>query len=325
MFRLTSALMLCFVAGRAAGETHTVMAFSTTFEPATVQVAPGDTVTWHYVTGYPHTVTSGDPCTSDGIFDAPLNGSNPSFTWDVPADASGDITYFCQPHCAIGMTGVLQVVSEVCELTRDDIEGPYWLDGSPERSNLRDAGETPLLDLHIEVLDQDCGPIPGAWVDVWHADASGDYDKSGWSYRGHHYANDAGASLLETIVPGLYPGRTSHIHVKVSGVAPDVLTTQLYFPGFPENEWDAFYHPDLEVTLIKEDDDGNMVASFTFVIDDSNTCPADVDGDGGVGVDDLLAVIGAFGGPGPAGDATGDGWVDVEDVLVVIAGWGACP
>jgi len=36
-------------------------------------------------------------------------------------------------------------------------------------------------------------------------------------------------------------------------------------------------------------------------------------------------VIGAFGGPGPAGDATGDGWVDVEDVLVVIAGWGACP
>ena len=36
---------------------------------------------------------------------------------------------------------------------------------------------------------------------------------------------------MRSIVPGVYPGRTRHIHVKVQPRGGRVLTTQLYFPG----------------------------------------------------------------------------------------------
>ena len=61
-------------------------------------------------------------------------------------------------------------------------------------------------------------------------------------------------------------------------------------------------------------------------------CPADVNGDGDVDIDDLLAVIIGWGAC-PAPPATclpdieppgGNGQVDVDDMLAVITGWGAC-
>jgi protocatechuate 3,4-dioxygenase beta subunit len=42
-------------------------------------------------------------------------------------------------------------------------------------------------------------------------------------------------------VPGLYTGRTRHIHVKVQRPHGTVLTTQLYFPGEPENDTDSIF------------------------------------------------------------------------------------
>lgn len=59
----------------------------------------------------------------------------------------------------------------------------------------------------------------------------------------------------------------------------------------------------------------------TLVLPDP--CPADLDGDGLVGVDDVLAVLGFWGG-GSGGDANGDGSTDVDDMLAVIADWGPC-
>ena len=52
-------------------------------------------------------------------------------------------------------------------------------------------------------------------------------------------------------------------------------------------------------------------------------CPADVDGDGTVGVDDVLLVLSGWGGSG-TGDIDGDGLVNVDDLLLVIAAWGPC-
>ena len=224
----------------------------------------------------------------------------------------------------MGMTGVIEVADLVCELTRPDVEGPYWFSGSPERSNLRDPGDSPLLDLHFSVVDQGCMPVPGAWIDIWHADPNGDYDNNGWGYRGHHFTDPEGHSLLETVVPGLYPGRTRHIHAKVRGATPTILTTQLYFPDVPENDDDFFYHPDLEVTVLDEDADGNMIAEFRFVIEDTNTCPADLDSDDVVGVDDLLSLLAAYQ-QNSDGDCDGDGDTDVDDLLLLISAWGECP
>ena len=56
----------------------------------------------------------------------------------------------------------------------------------------------------------------------------------------------------------------------------------------------------------------------------------DVDGDGAVGVSDILSVIGNWspnGGdccPGCEGDVDGDLAVDVADILIIVGAWGAC-
>jgi len=109
---LLTIIATVILSGSAIADTHTVQANSSSFSPDTLEVSPGDTITWQYNTGYPHTVTSGIPCTPDGLFHSDLNGSNPTFTWDVPMDALGDIPYFCDPHCLMGMHGMISVVGD---------------------------------------------------------------------------------------------------------------------------------------------------------------------------------------------------------------------
>jgi hypothetical protein len=56
-----------------------------------------------------------------------------------------------------------------------------------------------------------------------------------------------------------------------------------------------------------------------------NNCPQDVDGDGSVGITDLLSLIDAWGPcSGCASDTNGDGVVDVTDILDVVSAWGPC-
>ncbi len=81
------------------------------------------------------------------------------------------------------------------------------------------------------VLTTDCEPIANAWLDFWQADDQGAYDNAGYRLRGHLFADETGRYTLETIVPGEYPGRTPHIHVKVQAPNGQILTSQIYFPG----------------------------------------------------------------------------------------------
>ena len=67
------------------------------------------------------------------------------------------------------------------------------------------------------------------------------------------------------------------------------------------------------------DNGGNTVAEVC-----PPDCP-DVSGDGFVGVDDLLAVVAAWGSDDPFADVDGDGVVGTDDLLTVIANWGPCP
>ena len=54
-------------------------------------------------------------------------------------------------------------------------------------------------------------------------------------------------------------------------------------------------------------------------------CPADLDGDGSVGILDLLAVLAAWGSdPGGPPDFDGDGTVGILDLLTLLANWGPC-
>jgi protocatechuate 3,4-dioxygenase beta subunit len=103
--------------------------------------------------------------------------------------------------------------------------------------------------------------VQGALVDFWQADGNGVYDNTGFRLRGHQFADAAGRYRLETVVPGLYPGRTRHFHVRVQAPNRPVLTTQLYFPGERANQRDFIFNPKLVIALR-----GANSASFDFVL-----------------------------------------------------------
>src|SRR5207245_10074924 len=123
----------------------------------------------------------------------------------------------------------------IVELT----EGPYYKAGAPQNAALRTAGVagTPLV-LTGYVVSKSCQPIANAKLDFWQADGHGNYDNSGYTLRGWQLTDANGAYRLETVIPGLYPGRTEHIHVKVT-VNGTTYTSQLFFPGVPQHGGDS--------------------------------------------------------------------------------------
>lgn len=143
--------------------------------------------------------------------------------------------------------------------------GPFYTPASPERRSLfeSDVTGTRLL-LSGHVYGTDCQPIPGALLDFWQADDAGIYDNQGYRLRGHQFADDDGRYELETIVPGLYPGRTRHIHVIAQAPNGPILTTQLYFTDEPANTTDAIFDPALVIDVSEEAE--ARIAFFTFVL-----------------------------------------------------------
>lgn len=146
-------------------------------------------------------------------------------------------------------------------------EGPYYKPGSPERTSLLEPGMdgTRLVVIGF-VVDSECRPIASAWLDFWQADAAGRYDNNGYTLRGHQYTDERGRFTLETVVPGRYPGRTRHIHVKVQRPGGPVLTTQLYLPDDPGNTRDGIFRPELVLREVHQAGDGSLSATFTFVL-----------------------------------------------------------
>ncbi|GAA2379426.1 carbohydrate-binding protein [Dactylosporangium salmoneum] len=155
--------------------------------------------------------------------------------------------------------------------THEQIEGPYFKPNSPARTAIADGLPGTRLTLSGFVFGIACQPIANALLDFWQADNSGAYDNTGFRLRGHQFSDARGAFTLSTIVPGLYPGRTRHIHVKVQAPNHPVLTTQLYFPGEPRNSTDTLYDPALLMTVRTVG--SGREASFDFVLNVTGTPP----------------------------------------------------
>lgn len=153
--------------------------------------------------------------------------------------------------------------------TPPQTSGPFYLLNSPERTSLLEPGlaGSPIL-LTGQVLSTNCQPIAGARLEFWHTNAQGEYDTAGYTFRGQQFTDAAGRYQLETIAPGIYPGRTRHIHVRIKSpnqpADQPALTTQLYFPDEPLNEGDFLYQPEL---LMSVDESGaRPQAQFNFVL-----------------------------------------------------------
>jgi protocatechuate 3,4-dioxygenase beta subunit len=143
-------------------------------------------------------------------------------------------------------------------LTQAQTEGPYYTPNTPERNSLLEQGmEGTHLILVGYVLDQNCAPLPNAWLDFWQADANGEYDNAGYRLRGHQFTDAQGRYYLETVLPGIYESRPiRHIHVKVKSEGGEEATSQLYFPDQPIEG--------LTVTLEERDD--YLLGYFNFVV-----------------------------------------------------------
>jgi protocatechuate 3,4-dioxygenase beta subunit len=137
--------------------------------------------------------------------------------WEVPdAIASGAVT---------------------CVLAPEQTEGPYYIASERVRRDITEGKPGVALSLRTTVVDaHTCRSIKGATVDVWHADAAGDYSGFGAGAgdgsfcRGLQPTDAHGVARFDTVYPGWYPGRAVHIHVKVHVRGNVVHTGQLYFP-----------------------------------------------------------------------------------------------
>lgn len=99
------------------------------------------------------------------------------------------------------------------------------------------------------VSDLEGKPVAGAQVEIWQCDHQGRYHHPGDGGRadpdfqgfGRVTVGSDGRYRFRTIKPVPYSGRTPHIHVKVKLARRELLTTQLYVEGDPNNERDFLW------------------------------------------------------------------------------------
>lgn len=135
---------------------------------------------------------------------------------------------------ALALLGADAHAATTCVLTPEATEGPYWVDGALTRRDVREARPGLPLVVRFTVLNaRTCKVIRNADVELWHCDAHGEYSGVDGAttrfLRGHQRTNAAGRAEFLTIFPGWYPGRTPHIHMKVSVGGNTVHTGQVFF------------------------------------------------------------------------------------------------
>jgi len=180
--------------------------------------------------------------------------------------------------------------------TKAQTEGPFY----PKDWNLYEAdadmtfveGKPALANGQLtlimgQVIDAlTCRPIKNSTVDVWQANAYGQYfherdateaelkDKN-FQYRCRINTNNEGMFSFKTIKPSPYPAggdwvRPPHIHFKVFADDYKELTTQMYFEGDPLNSADRILNSmsdrekDSVIAVFEEDESKVLHGKFNI-------------------------------------------------------------
>lgn len=159
-------------------------------------------------------------------------------------------------------------LAQQCRVTPRDMLGPFYKPNAPARAELcaSGSGGGEKLTVSGRVLGMpDCAPLAGALVEVWQADARGDYsqvgakqDDAGCLLRASLRTGVDGRYAFRTVLPGEYPGRPRHIHYRVSAQGHATLVTQLYFArerGIPQ-----------ELVATAAQKDGIFAATFDITL-----------------------------------------------------------
>ena len=135
-----------------------------------------------------------------------------------------------------------------CNLTSSETAGPFptKAPGSLVIKDIRGdrAGIGMQVMITIKNKNNRCAPLAGAFVDIWHCDADGNYSEYGETgmqaanysnahfLRGRQVTDTNGQVNFMSIFPGWYPGRAVHIHVHVfNAKGRSLLVTQIAFPA----------------------------------------------------------------------------------------------
>jgi protocatechuate 3,4-dioxygenase beta subunit len=121
--------------------------------------------------------------------------------------------------------------NSTCAVRPELTEGPYFVDGKLNRSDVRTDPATGAVSEGVPLVitfnvsrigSSACTPLAGATVDIWHCDAAGKYSDvsangtSGRKFlRGYQTTDADGRATFTTIHPGWYSGRALHIHFKI--------------------------------------------------------------------------------------------------------------
>ena len=159
----------------------------------------------------------------------------------------------------LGLVSPLPVFAAGLVPTPAQTEGPFYPTGFPadmDNDLVHVRGQAAqamgqVLHLQGRVIDQSGAPRGGAMVEIWQCDAQGLYDhprQPGGKRRdaafqgyGRLLVDAEGRYSFRTLKPVAYPGRTSHIHLKVATADGRMLTSQFYVAGDPQNERDGVF------------------------------------------------------------------------------------
>ena len=192
---------------------------------------------------------------------------------------------------------VEQVANENREGTKGSIEGPYYVPDSPRLESsatlpMRDNEQgTPLL-FQGRITDLAGQPLPGATVEIWHADDEGFYSQFApglpeWNLRGTVVADADGYYQINTIQPapyqiptdgscgkliaaaGWHAWRPAHLHLKISAPGHQLITSQLYFKGDEHVSDDiaSAVKPELILDPTPRADGRGREVTYDFVLD----------------------------------------------------------
>ncbi|MET1112464.1 MAG: intradiol ring-cleavage dioxygenase [Allosphingosinicella sp.] len=143
-----------------------------------------------------------------------------------------------EPQAAATAAPGRLIAGAACPLTPRQTEGPFYFDPRLVRRDISEGRPGARLRLRLQVVGaRDCAPALRARVDVWHCDSAGAY--SGYEgersagekwLRGTQFADADGVVAFETLYPGWYEGRATHVHCKVTTPDGREVTSQIYFP-----------------------------------------------------------------------------------------------
>jgi len=134
-----------------------------------------------------------------------------------------------------------------CTVTNSETAGPFptITPSSLVRTNIiGDRTGIPLgITITIQNTNNSCTALQDAIVDIWHCDKDGYYSQYGGSsmqsvnytsntfLRGRQISNANGQVAFDSIFPGWYQSRATHIHVHVyNSAGTSLLVTQIAFP-----------------------------------------------------------------------------------------------